>query len=164
MQVKRKGEDRSPRPWPKNGVSPHLPLFLYKQEACYASGMTERFPEPVSPESLENKRKAEIIALGHELQASQEVFPFPGLEPESYAKLKASDEEYPGYTTPTDEILERLKTEGMKVVLGTNSESGNVFILPALSDDIENDMILPKHFQLSEQLNDKLRKLIEKSK
>jgi hypothetical protein len=33
----------------------------------------------------------------------------------------------------------------MKVILGKNSESGNVFMLPAQSNDINNDMILPRY-------------------
>lgn len=115
-------------------------------------------------ESKEGQKGREFLALARELHKSHEVFPFPGLEPSSYENLKSSDAEYPGYTTPIDEIIERFKTEGMKVVLGANPESGNVFMLPALSDDIENDMVLPKHFRTEGISNEKLRALIEKSK
>jgi len=123
--------------------------------------VSEKITQPAPVESIEKLNKKEFIALARELCASQEIFPFPGIKPESLAKLRAADEEYPGYTTPTDEIVERLKNEGMKVMLGKYPESGNVFILPAGSDDIEKDMIFPKHFQTNGVLNEKLRNLIE---
>jgi hypothetical protein len=102
--------------------------------------------------------------LARELHESQEVFPFSDLEPASYELLKAHEESDPGYMTPLDERLERLKDEGMKVVLGKNPESGNIYILPAQSDNIEMDMIFPKHFKTDGVVNEKLRRLIEKSK
>ncbi|MGD0328681.1 MAG: hypothetical protein ABSB00_03180 [Minisyncoccia bacterium] len=108
----------------------------------------------------EPTRKEKIISLAKELFESNEIFPFSNIDPESYLKMKASDEEYPGLTTPTDEIIERLKNEGMKVVLGKNSQSGNVFILPAGSTDIEMDSISPKQLRISEGINEKLRELI----
>jgi hypothetical protein len=107
-------------------------------------------------------REQKIMSLAVELYyVSREIFPFSGVDPESYVKMKASDEEYPGFTTPTDEIIERLKNEGMKVVLGKNPESGNVYILPAGSDDIEMDSISPKQLQISDGMNEKLAQLIE---
>ena len=126
--------------------------------------MSEELPKPVSKERSESPGKQEIIALARELYESQETFPFPGLEPEAYAELKAFDEEFPGYATPVDQLLERFKNEGMKVVFGEDPESGNIHILPAQSSDIENDMIPPKHFQTSSGMNPKLKELIEKSK
>ena len=108
----------------------------------------------------EPTRKEKIIALAAELYESGEVFPFAGIDPESYSKMKADEEEYPGYTTPIDEITERLKNEGMKVVFGDNPQSGNVFVLPAQSSDIEMDSISPKQLQVSEGMHEKLRQLI----
>ena len=79
-------------------------------------------------------------------------------------KLKAdikADEEASGYTTAMfDNLMERFKAQGMKVVLGKYPASGNVFILPSESSDIENDSIFPKHLQISEITNEKLKKLI----
>ena len=95
-----------------------------------------------------------------ELYKSGEIFPFSGIDAESYSKMKAGEEEDPGYTTPIDEIIERFKSEGMKVVLGKNPQSGNVFVLPAQSDHIEMDSISPKQLQLNEGMNEKLRGLI----
>jgi len=108
----------------------------------------------------EPTRKEKIISLAKELFESQEVFPFPGVDPESYSKMKSGEIEDPGYTTPIDEIIERCKNEGMKVVLGKNPQSGNVFVLPAQSDNIEIDSISPKRLQLSEGMNEYLKELI----
>lgn len=106
------------------------------------------------------QRKREIIALARELAESQEVFPFPGIDSEAYLKIRSGQEEFPGYATPIDELLERFENEGMKVVLGTYHESGNVFILPAGSNDIVNDNLFPRHLQMSEIMDEKLKKLI----
>ncbi|MFZ2501038.1 MAG: hypothetical protein WAW90_03615 [Minisyncoccia bacterium] len=106
-------------------------------------------------------REERIIALAKELFESQETFPFLGVDPEGYLEMKAGDEEAPGYTTPTDEIIERMKNEGMKIVLGKNPQSGNVYVLPAQSTDIEMDSISPKRLQISEGMNEKLKELIQ---
>jgi hypothetical protein len=111
-------------------------------------------------ESSEKMPVAEYILLAKELVESQEHFPFPGIDPQAYSKIKADEEEALGYSTPIDELLERFKNEGMKVVLGKHPESGNVFILPAQSDDIENDNLFPKHLLVSEEMDEKLKKLI----
>ncbi|MDD2657226.1 MAG: hypothetical protein PHD04_01015 [Candidatus Pacebacteria bacterium] len=108
----------------------------------------------------EPTRKEKIIALAVELFQSGEIFPFAGVDAESYSRMKAAEEEDPGYTTPVDEIIERFKNEGMKVVLGKNPQSGNVFVLPAQSSNIEMDSISPGQLQLSEEMNEKLRELI----
>lgn len=123
----------------------------------YTAHMSECIP---TRSEKEPTRKEKIIALAAELHESGEVFPFAGIDPESYSKMKADEEEYPGYTTPIDEIVERLKSEGMKVVLGKNPQSGNVFVLPAQSSDIEMDSISPRQLQLSEGMNKKLLELV----
>jgi hypothetical protein len=123
-------------------------------------------PPKTAPEGNECRetRREHLMALARELYISFETFPYPGLEPESYEQLKASDEEFPGYTTPIDTLIARFKEEGLRVVLGKYPESGNVFILPALSHDIKNDMVFPKHFQTDGVIDEKLRRLIELSK
>jgi hypothetical protein len=105
-------------------------------------------------------RKERMIALARELSGRHEKFTFPGINPEAYAKIKADEEEMPGFATPINELIERFRNEGVKVVLGKHPESGNVFILPSQSDDIENDNIFPKHLQLSDGMNEKLRELV----
>ena len=75
--------------------------------------------------------------------------------------MKKTDDEFPGYTTPTDEIIERCKKEGIKVVLGKYSESGSVFILPASSNDIEMDSISPNQLAIDAVKNEHLAELIQ---
>ncbi len=108
----------------------------------------------------EELREGWIVALAVEIIESREVFPFSGLDSGAYAKIKADEEESPGYATPIDELVKRFEDEGMRVVLGKNPESGNVFILPLQSDDIENDSLFPRHLQISEGMNEKLKELI----
>jgi hypothetical protein len=115
------------------------------------------------PEKNNNQREQkikEVIALAIELSESRESFPFPGLDPAVYSKLKASEERFPGHVTPIDELIERFKKEGIKVVLGEHPESGNVFILPAQSNDIGSDSIFPRHLPVSKIMNEKLKRLV----
>lgn len=119
--------------------------------------MSEGFP---TRSEKEPTKKEKIIALAIEIIESHEVFPFSGLDSGAYAKIKSDEEESPGYATPIDELVKRFEDEGMKIVLGKNPESGNVFILPLLSDDIENDSFFPKHLQIGEGMNEKLKELI----
>lgn len=109
---------------------------------------------------VRDQKVKELLALATELRESQETFPFPGIEAEAYAKLKASDEEFPGCVTPIDELVERFRNEGMKVSLGAYSESEFVFILPAQSGDLRNDSVYPRHLQISETMDERLKKLI----
>jgi hypothetical protein len=119
--------------------------------------MSEGIPTNLEKEST---KKEKIISLAAELFESNETFAFSGIDPEAYSKMKTSDEEYPGYTTPIDEIIEGLKSEGMKVVLGKNPQSGNVYILPSGSSDIEMDNISPRQLQISDETDEKLKALI----
>jgi len=104
--------------------------------------------------------KEEYILLAKELFESRERFPFPGIDPEAYSRIKADEAEFPGYTTPIDELIERFKNEGMKVVLGKYPDSGNVYILPAESDDIKQDSIFPRQLLVDELANEKIKTLI----
>jgi hypothetical protein len=113
---------------------------------------SEKGPEPT--------RIEKIISLAKELFESGETFPFFGIDLESYLKMKAGEAEDPGYTTPVDENIERFKTEGMKVVQGKNPQSGNVYILPTGSTDIEMDGIFPRQLKIREGMNPKLKELI----
>lgn len=126
--------------------------------------MTEGAPKFENPLQSKEALKREKIALAKELFESRESFSFPGVGPDSYAELKAGDGEDPGYTTPTDKILERMQNEGMKIVLGKHPESGNIFVLPFQSDDIENDSISPRHLLVEGVEDEKLKRLIALSK
>ena len=116
---------------------------------------------PKSPEEEKKERVASILALVAEIQEQHETLSFPGLEAGIYESMKSDDEEFPGYTTPIDEILQRFEQEGMKVVLGKNPGSGNVFALPAGSDDITMDSILVYKLKVSADMDEKLRQLVE---
>ena len=120
-------------------------------------------PSDSSP-TPEELRKREIIDLATELSRSGETFPFAGIEAASYTELEASDAEFPDFTTPVGEIKDRLRNEGMKVVLGQHPESGNVFVLPAQSNNIEMDSISPKHLAIGEGMDPRLAELIMKTR
>lgn len=140
--------------------------------------MTEKFggiPTPQkSPEDqnelgnkYERERKIEdvrdeMIALAKELSESGEGFPFPGISRETYSRMKATDEEFPGYSTPIDELLERFKKEGMKVVSGDRPMSGTVYVLPLESNDKESDGIFPECLEVNDMMDEKLKELISK--
>ena len=121
--------------------------------------MIEGPSKPVENTGKEQKIR-EIIALARELSKSPEGFPLPGMGPETYARMKATEEEFPDYTAPIDELVERFAREGMKVVLGKFPESGNVFILPSQSVDIRKDSISPEDLQINETMDAMLKKLI----
>lgn len=106
------------------------------------------------------QRKKKIIALTKELGEIQESIPFSGIDPESYQKLKANDVELEGLCTPIDDLIQRFEKEGIKVVFGNDPESGNVFILPLGSDDVESDSVFPKHLQIDESMDSRLKELI----
>jgi hypothetical protein len=90
-----------------------------------------------------------------------ETFTFPGIRPEVYLNMKAVDDEFPGFTTPTDEIIARCQNEGIKIVLGDKPESGNVFVLPVTSDNIEMDGIISPYQLIAENVtNEYLTELI----
>jgi len=74
--------------------------------------MTEGHPDQL--ENQPNQREqwvAEIIALARGLSESHEGFPFPGIQQGSYEKIKSGQEEFPGYSTPIDVLIERLERE-----------------------------------------------------
>ena len=101
-----------------------------------------------------------MIALAKELSEIRDGFPFSGIEPENYLRLKADDEESEGRCTSIDELIQKFEKEGIKVVFGNDPESGNVFIVPIQSDDIESDGIFPKHLRIDESTDSRLKELI----
>ncbi|MBI2025181.1 hypothetical protein HYT04_00115 [Candidatus Kaiserbacteria bacterium] len=120
------------------------------------------------PKMPEGMTKLEYILLAEELGMQAEGLPFPGIDANAYAKMKADeanpDPNYPDTTTSIDERVRRLHEHGMNVVLGKNPESGNVYILPRDSDDIEKDGLFPKHLNVQSGMDPRLMKLIEASK
>ena len=118
---------------------PHLPIF----------------PDPNSHES----RRKKIIDLALEL-SERPGFPFPGLARGVYERLKSDEAETMGFATPIDTLIARFENEGVKVVLGKNPESGNVFVLPSQSNDIENDNLFPRHLNADGVIDEKFKELI----
>ncbi|PCH91947.1 hypothetical protein COB80_01135 [Candidatus Kaiserbacteria bacterium] len=119
--------------------------------------------ENIPSNSIEDKKSVDKqlkIALAMELFEGGETFLFPGIRPESYTRIKTEEAEFPGYSTPIDELLKRFENEGLKVVLGKNPGTGNIFVLPAGSDDIENDSLFPKHLSTEGDIDERLLKLI----
>lgn len=115
---------------------------------------------PVS--SVEKEVTSEELALLLErLSSHNESFPFPGIKESSYIQLKAESEEFPGLATHIDELIKRFEEEGVKVVVDKN---GQAYILPFESDDIENDSVFPRHFDIKKEMNDDLKKLIQAGK
>ncbi|MEA1925785.1 MAG: hypothetical protein U9M90_00870 [Patescibacteria group bacterium] len=140
--------------------------------------MTEKFggiptpqKSPENPKELENKHEKErkkenvrneMIALAKEFSESGKSFPFPGISRETYSKMEATDKEFPGYSTPVDELLEKFKKEGMKVVPGKRPMGGTVYVLPLGSNDIESDGIFPECLEVNDAMDEKLKELISK--
>lgn len=119
----------------------------------------EQFPVS-DPKTEAILRKEAKIALAKELFESGEKFPFEGIDPEVYTRMKEQEVEYPGYTTPVDEIIARCKTEGIKVVLGDHPESGNIYVLPFNSNDIEQDSLFVRQLQISDSMDERLKSLV----
>lgn len=126
--------------------------------------MNESAPGQKSSESDKDRLKREYAAIGLELMESGESFPFPGIEKAHYDRIKSEEEEYPGFATPIDELLKRFKEEGLKMTIGKHPASGNVFILPAGSDDIEMDSLLPKHLVMTDDMDERLKELIRRDR
>jgi len=120
--------------------------------------VTEKGPQNSAREK--SSAKNEFICVALELSQRKEKLLFPGIDEEECASLLAVDIEFPGYSTPTEEIIIRMDNEGIKVVLGKDPESGNVFIMPFLSDNIA-DSLLPRHLKISEGLDSSLSRLIK---
>lgn len=59
-----------------------------------------------------------------------------------------------------DELIERFKQEGMKVSFSKDPGSGNIFVLPAGSNDVEGDGILVKHLSVDGDIDEDVLQLI----
>ena len=116
--------------------------------------MSEEAPQ------FEGMKKSEYIRLAVELSEHPEAFPFFGINPDAYIAIKRGEQEDPGFATPIDVLIERFREHGLKIVLGKNPQSGNVYVLPFDSNNIEEDSIFPLHLAIHSDLDPKLRKLI----
>jgi hypothetical protein len=98
------------------------------------------------------------LTLAMELIEGNESLSFPGLNIESYNRLKADEEEYPGFATPIDEIIKKCEEQGVKIEIGKNPDGSNMFLLPKDSDDVD-DSLRFKHLNLSAIDNETFKKL-----
>lgn len=130
-------------------------------EKPHPENVVHRQESKTTPEMTRAERVAKILELVEKINESGETLPFPGIHPDAYVKMKQTDTDYPGYTTPTDEIIERCTAEGIKIVFGDDPNSGNVFVLPADSDNIGMDSIAPHQLAIELVTNEHLRELIQ---
>lgn len=112
------------------------------------------------PKIEQTLTKEALLDVLKELSERTESIPFKGLDEEAYAKLKAEEEEYPGMATPIDELLKRFDEQGLKVMLGKDPKSGNAFILPFESTDVEMDSVQPGSLKVREGMDPLLVQLI----
>jgi hypothetical protein len=96
--------------------------------------------------------------LAEKLSARVESLPFPSLKEDSYWNLKAESDTYPDCVTHIDDLIKRFEEEGIKVVIGPTKR---VYILPFNSDDIRNDSIFPRHLEITQDMDEDLKMLIE---
>jgi len=116
---------------------------------------------PQSQQEVREKKKQEYIALARELSEAREGFPFPGINPGSYSELKAVAEEFPEYSSQTDELVDRFMMQGMKVVLRIDpKEVGHVYVLPLNSENAEMDNLFPRHLLIAAGMDERLKRLI----
>lgn len=124
-----------------------------------------------SQEKPKNLSKQERINLAKELQQRDEAFSFPGVPESIYDELREEEEDLKkllgedAFST-IDELIEQFQSEGMKVMLGKNPDSGNIFIAPAGSSmkDIEKNSLFPRHLRITSDMNEKLKRLIQADK
>lgn len=122
--------------------------------------MSESHSHPQFAEDQKKQELSRYLSLAEKLSQHPEGFPFPGVDEETLIRLIAVDKEYPGHVTPVGEIIARMEREGIKVVLGDDRDSGNVFVLPLLSDNITMDSLFPRHLSISPDMDDSLQALI----
>lgn len=104
--------------------------------------------------------RREFIAIARELAEIQAGITFSGIDSDGYSKIKATDDEFPGYAMPIDELIVRFENEGMKVVFGTDPMGSNVLIMPFEMADDDYNGIQPEHLKLDVNMDERLKKLI----
>lgn len=112
---------------------------------------------------IEKKRKervSKMLELVEKINESGENLPFPGIDEETYLKMKKAEEFDPGFVTPVDEIIAKCKKAGIKIVPGDDRDSGNFFVLPADRNDFM-DSFSPHQLTINKIGNEHLKELIE---
>jgi len=111
-----------------------------------------------SREAMHQREVERLLEQAIEM-TRHEIFPFTSIKQEFYDKMRAADDECPGYSTPIVEIKKRMEDEGMKISLGKNPGSGNIFVMPGKSDDFENDSIELRAIELNTVLSEKVEEI-----
>lgn len=104
--------------------------------------------------------KEEYIRLSEGLSQQSKAFQFFGLDDTAFAEINGEEEEYPGWNTHINDLIRRFCDSGMKVALGKYPKTGNVFVLPSDSNDIESDGVLPRQLMVRHEMNPEFIKLI----
>lgn len=122
--------------------------------------------EQGEPEATVEKETAglRVRALAEVLAAERRVMAWPGIDPESYRIQKREEEEFPGFVTPIDEIIERCEQEGIRVYMVNNPRNLDVYIIPAGSSDPQQDSLLPRHLAPDPLMDESLAEIVELSK
>ena len=128
-----------------------------------------RMHEAEAAKEAKERKLADLLELSIEVSERKEAFPFSGLDPEEYAKIKATDEEYPGFSTPVDEMIAKFEEQGMRLALSTfDSQKGNAYIIPGdmepTQKNIEDWGLKPENFEITNDMDESLKKLIEVAK
>lgn len=121
----------------------------------------EEIPKLSAAEKMKLERVGRILWLVEKINESGEIIPFPGINPEAYSNMKKDEDEFPDFSTPIDEIIERCEKEGVRIVLGKNPESGNFWVVPADSTEYLMDCIPPHVLVLETIGNEHLKELIQ---
>lgn len=117
----------------------------------------------IGPEEIAAK-KGELMEalLIHAVELSQfkESLSFPGINPIAYEDIKMAQSEFPGYSTPIDDLIARFKAEGMKVVLDKEGSGLNAMVVPWGSTDYDSDSVMFRNLQVYGMVDVRLKSLI----
>ncbi len=119
-----------------------------------------------SAEVAEHKEQLhrEYLELIRELVSENRKFDFPGMSPDTYAKLQAEAGEYSEYATPMDELVAKFNAEGVKVVPANDPHTAIALVVPYRTGDKIMDSLFPRHLEIIEGMDPKLKTLIELNK
>lgn len=115
--------------------------------------------ESVAAVSSDEQARQETIGRVESLEGRR--FAFSGISERYNATLSAERAECQDYFIGTwDELTEKFKAQGIKVHTGKN---GEIHILPGDSTDVENDGIMPRHLEISDDMDEGLKALIRQN-
>ena len=118
------------------------------------------------PPRLERDKSADrYLAMTQELCDRGEIFPFPGISPDSYAILKRDSEEFPDFACDIDLLIKRFTQEGIRVIASGNK---HFYVIPGnctgTPTEIESLSVFLRHMEPTATMDPGLRECIELSK